>query len=518
MVEKLQNELGKSVKGKDEGASVLMLAGEDAFKLYDTYGFPLDVTKEILEEKGIRVDIDGFNAAMEIQRTTARAARGESNFTGADATVYDLIDPAETSEFVGYDSFNYQSKVTVMTSESEVVDTLTNGDRGTIFVAKTPFYATSGGQEADVGTIEGPEGRFIVEDTVNLSGGKIGHVGVVDTGIINLGDKVNLSVHPKKRLMTARNHTATHLLHKALKDILGAHVEQAGSHVNDKRLRFDFTHFSSLTPEELKNVENAVNEQITATLKVEAVEMSLEEARGKGAAALFGEKYGDEVRVVTMGDYAIELCGGTHVNNTVEVMAFKILSETGIAAGVRRIEGVTSVGLLEYYGKQEEQLVEISRLIKTKIENLPERIASIQAENKSLHQQLEALKKKEASKSLGDVMDQVVEIKGVKLLAQKLDNVDMNGLRELGDQLKDKLGDGVVVLASAYEGKVNLMVTATDGAIKSGAHAGNLIKAIAGKVGGGGGGRPNMAQAGGKNPAGIDEALTEAKTVLETQV
>ena len=503
---------------EDRETSPLVLAGIDAFRLYDTYGFPLDVTREILEERGIEVDVDGFNKAMEVQRTTAREARAVSNFSGADATVYDKIDPALTSVFVGHHSLNVDSEVTVMTSETALVETLREGEKGTIFVEETPFYATSGGQEADRGTLKGPEGTFIVEDTISLLGGKIGHVGFVEEGTIAVGEKVSLQVQSDKRLLTARNHTATHLLHKALKRALGSHVEQAGSHVNDKRLRFDFTHFSALTPEELQQVEENVNEEIAKALSVEAKVMSLEEAKSKGAVALFGEKYGDDVRVVTVGEDNIELCGGTHVNNTMEIMAFKALSEAGIAAGVRRIEAVTSAGLLKYYKNQEEHLAEIGQLMKTKIENLPERIGNLMNENKSLQQQLEAMKRKMAGESLGEALDQVVEVKGVKLLAQKLDDVEMNALRDLGDQLKDKLGEGVVVLASATDGKVNLMVTATPGAIEKGAHAGNLIKAIAGEVGGGGGGRPNMAQAGGKNPEGIHEALAKAKVALEGQL
>ena len=521
-----EEQFGKTI---DQGLTILdgmikdleeseVLSGEDAFKLYDTYGFPLDLTKEILEEKGISVDIDGFNNAMEAQRKQAREAREVSNFSGADATVYDLIDTSVTSKFVGYDYLSCDSDVTVLTSETELTEELSEGERGTVFVMETPFYATSGGQEADTGTIETEDGIFVVEDVIGLANGKIGHVGYVSKGKLKVGDKVKLCINAKKRLLTTRNHTATHLLHKALKEVVGTHVEQAGSSVNDTRLRFDFTHFSALTPEEIKKVETIVNDKVMEALEVNANNMSIDEAKKIGAQALFGEKYGDEVRVISVGDYSAELCGGNHVGSTIEIMAFKILSEGGIAAGVRRIEGVTSRGLLKYYEAQEKQLKEVATLLKSNIENLPDKISGLQKENKTLHQELDILKNKLAKESLGDVMDQVVEIKGVKLLAQKVDDVDMNGLRDLGDSLKDKLGDGVVVLASAYDGKVNLMVTATDEAIKQGAHAGNLIKAIAGKVGGGGGGRPNMAQAGGKNPAGIEEALCEAKVVLENQI
>lgn len=494
------------------------LNGEDAFRLYDTYGFPLDLTKEILEEKELGVDEEGFHACMEVQRKKARDAREVTNYMGADVTVYESIDPSVTSTFVGFDNLTYESDVTVLTTEEEIVDALSEGQKGTVFVKETPFYATSGGQEADTGYIRTAEGEFKVEDTVKLLGGKIGHIGVMTKGMIKDGDKVTLEVDAKKRALSARNHSATHLLQKALRTVLGTHVEQAGSSVNEDRLRFDFTHFSAMTPEELQKVENIVNEQISKGLDVIVKNMPIEEAKKTGAQALFGEKYGDIVRVVNMSGFSIEFCGGTHVKNTSEIMAFKIISETGVAAGVRRIEALTSDGLMKYYAQIEETLKNAAHLMKTTPDNLADKITHIMAENKSLHSEVESLKSKMAQEAAGDVMDQVTEIKGVKLLAARLDGIDMNGLRDLGDQFKAKLGDGVVVLASANDGKVSLMVTATDGAMKQGAHAGNLVKAIAGCVGGGGGGRPNMAQAGGKNPAGIPDALAKAAEVLESQI
>lgn len=503
---------------KMEAEQTTTLSGADAFKLYDTYGFPIDLTKEILEEKGMQVDEEGFHAAMEVQRQTARAARGETNYMGADVTVYESIDPSITSTFVGYENLTWKSPVTVLTSDTEVVEALSDGQRGTVFVEETPFYATSGGQEADTGMICTAEGEFKVEDTVKLLGGKIGHVGYVVKGMIKTGDQAELSVDTEKRALSARNHSATHLLQKALRTVLGTHVEQAGSNVNEDRLRFDFSHFSAMTAEELQKVEDMVNEQIAAGLSVKVENLPIEEARKTGAQALFGEKYGDVVRVVNMGDYSIEFCGGTHVKNTNEIMAFKILSESGVAAGVRRIEALTSKGLIRYYDNLEKKLNEAAKVLKATPDNLSEKIAHLMAENKTLHSEVESLKSKLAQDAMGDVMDQVQEIKGVKLLAAAVDGVDMNGLRDLGDQLKEKLGDGVVVLASGNDGKVSLMVTATDAAMKQGAHAGNLIKAIAGLVGGGGGGRPNMAQAGGKNPAGIQEALKKAAEVLAEQL
>ena len=504
--------------GKMEAEGAKTLGGEDAFRLYDTYGFPLDLTKEILEEKGMDADEEGFRECMEVQRKKARDAREVTNYMGADVTVYESIDPNVTSTFVGYDRLSHESEVTVLTTETEIVDALSDGEKGTIFVQETPFYATSGGQEADTGYIRTAEGEFRVEDTVKLLGGKIGHVGVMTKGMIKTGDKVSLEVDAKKRALSARNHSATHLLQRALRTVLGTHVEQAGSSVNEDRLRFDFTHFSAMTPEELKKVEDIVNEKIAAALPVIVKNMPIEEAKKTGAQALFGEKYGDIVRVVNMGDFSIEFCGGTHVQNTSEIAAFKILSETGVAAGVRRIEALTSEGLMRYYDELEEKLKNAAHLLKATPDNLADKITHLMSENKALHSEVESLKSRMAQDAVGDVLDQVKEVKGVKLLAAEVDGVDMNGLRDLGDQLKEKLGDGVVVLASANDGKVSLMATATDGAMKKGAHAGNLVKGIAGCVGGGGGGRPNMAQAGGKNPAGIKDALEKAAEVLEGQI
>ena len=501
-----------------KAAGTQTLSGADAFKLYDTYGFPLDLTKEILEEKGYGIDEDGFKACMEEQRTKARTAREVTNYMGADATVYDEIDAAVTSEFVGYDHLTDQSKVTVLTTDTDIVEALTDGQMGTIFVEKTPFYATMGGQEGDKGEITLGDAVFQVEDTIKLLGGKIGHVGRMTKGMIKTGDVVTLSVHAADRADTCKNHSATHLLQKALKTVLGSHVEQKGSLVTPDRLRFDFAHFQPMTAEEIAEVETLVNKEIRAALPVITDVMNIEEAKKSGAMALFDEKYSENVRVVSMGDFSKELCGGTHVANTSEILAFKILSESGIAAGVRRIEALTGDAVFAYYKEQEAQLANAAKLLKTKPEAVSEKIEHLYAEIKALQSENEALKSKAAKDALGDVMNQVQEINGVKLLAARVDDVDMNGLRDLGDQLKEKLGDGVVVLASVKDGKVSLMATATDEAQKKGAHAGNLIKAIAAIVGGGGGGRPGMAQAGGKNPAAVDDAIKEAAKVVESQI
>ncbi len=508
----------EGLQAQMEASGSTVLSGEEAFRLYDTYGFPVDLTREILEEKGFSIDEEGFEKAAKAQKERAKGTFGETNYMGADVTVYESIDPSVTSTFVGYDHLTYSSKITVLTTEDEVVDALSDGEKGTVFVDETPFYATSGGQEADNGVIRTEDGVFQVEDTIKLLGGKIGHVGHVVSGMLKVGDKVSLEVNEEKRALSARNHSATHLLQQALRQVLGTHVEQAGSSVNEYRLRFDFTHFSAMTKEELKKVENIVNQQIMNCLPVKAENMPIEEAKKTGAAALFGEKYGDIVRVVSMGDFSKEFCGGTHVDNTGVITAFKIISETGVAAGVRRIEALTSKGLLRYYDELEEKLERSAKLLKTTPDKVEERLSHMISENKELHSQVESLKSQLAKESMGDVTDQVTEVKGMKFLAAKAPGADMNGLRDLGDQLKEKLGEGVVLLASDAGGKVNLMATATDGAVKAGAHAGNLIKAIASCVGGGGGGRPNMAQAGGKNPAGIDEALEKAKEVLENQL
>ena len=495
-----------------------ILDGAQAFKLYDTYGFPLDLTQEILEEEGLTLDEEGFKAAMANQRETARKGRKETNYMGADATVYDAIDPAITSVFVGYDSLVHESEVTVLATESELVQALSDGQNGSIIVQETPFYATMGGQNADVGVIEGPEGSFEVKDTVKLSGGKVAHVGVITSGLIKAGDRVTLKVEEENRKKTCKNHSATHLLHKALREVLGTHVEQAGSLVDGNRLRFDFSHFSAMTREELDRVETMVNEKIEANLEVVTREMSIKDARKEGAMALFGEKYAETVRVLSMGDFSIELCGGTHVKNTGVIGGFKIISEGGVAAGVRRIEALTGKGVTEYYKKTEGRLEQVARLLKTNPAGVADKIENLLAELKVLQSENESMKSKLAKDALGDVMDQVKEVKGVKLLATAVKGVDMNGLRELGDQMKEKLQEGVIVLASDSEGKVNLMAMATDGAMKKGAHAGNLIKGIAALVGGGGGGRPNMAQAGGKNPEGIAAALEETVKVLKAQL
>ena len=527
----LAQEEEKFNKTIDQGLSILAgmeadmekagkkeLDGKDAFILYDTYGFPLDLKKEILDEKVYSIDESGFKAAMEEQRKKARSARATTNYMGKDATVYDEIDVSVTTEFVGYDRLSHESKITVLTTEKEITEALSDGDKGTVLVEQTPFYATMGGQEGDTGVIRTTEGEFRVESTIKLMGGKVGHVGYMTKGMLKAGDTAVLEVNAAGRNATCKNHSATHLLQKALKTVLGSHVEQKGSLVTPNRLRFDFAHFAPMTQEEIAKAEELVNREIQASLPVVTEIMNVEDAKKSGAMALFGEKYEDEVRVVSMGDFSRELCGGTHVANTGTITVFKIVSESGIAAGVRRIEALTGDGVFVYYKEAEQKLAQAAALLKTTPNELADKISHLQAELKAAQSENESLKSKLAQDALGDVMNQVQEVKGVKLLAASLEDVDMNGLRDLGDQLKEKLGEGVVVLASAKGGKVSLLAMATDAAQKAGAHAGNLIKGMAAIVGGGGGGRPNMAQAGGKNPEKIGEALEAAAEILMGQI
>ncbi len=494
------------------------LSGADVFKLYDTFGFPVDLTKEILEEKGLGYDEAGFTACMEEQRVKARTARKTTNYMGADATVYDDIDPAVTTEFVGYDTDHCTSEITVLTTAEAIVEAVAEGDEATLFVKETPFYATMGGQQGDTGVITTKDAEFVVKDTIKLTGGKYGHVGVVTKGMFKTGDSVDLQIDAEGRADTCKNHSATHLLQKALKLVLGNHVEQKGSLVTPNRLRFDFSHFSPMTEEELSKVEKLVNEQIMAALPVKIQEMPIEEAKKTGAMALFGEKYGDVVRVVSMSDFSIELCGGTHVKNTGVISAFKIISETGIASGVRRIEALTGDGVFAYYRDIENRLKEAAGLLKASPEQLVDKITHTLSQLKELSSENESLKAKLANEALGDVSSDMQEVNGFHVIATDVEGVDMNGLRDLGDQLKEKVSEGIVVIASANGGKVNLIAMATEGAVKQGAHAGNLIKEIAPLVGGGGGGRPNMAQAGGKNPAGIKDAIAKAKEVAAAQL
>lgn len=492
------------------------LTGENAFKLYDTYGFPIDLTIEILEEKGLKVDTDGFNECMTKQKETARKARKTTNYMGADATVYDELDPSLFTQFIGYDQLIGNGRITAITNENEIVQALAEGDRGTIITDSTPFYATKGGQLADKGVIEDQSARFVVEDVILLKGEKVGHVGYMEYGMLEVKDLVSMKVDRANREATSKNHSCTHLLQKALREVLGSHVEQAGSLVSSDRLRFDFTHFKSVSSEELKQVEKKVNEEIRKASPVVTEVMSIEDAKKTGAMALFGEKYGDSVRVVTMGD-SKEFCGGTHVKNTSDIMAFKIVSESGIAAGVRRIEALTSDNLIRYYDNLESEMFEAARMVKSTPADLLHKLQSMMDEIKSLKTEVEKTKAQYAQHVMKKMNDDITEINGIKFITKQMDNIGMDELRNYGDMLKDKTEGGVVVLAGVNDGKVNIMVTCGQAALDKGAHAGNIIKAIAVCVGGGGGGRPNMAQAGGKNPEGINDAFAKAAEIVKEQ-
>lgn len=509
----------RKILDKTSAAGKKEIEGKDAFFLYDTFGFPVELTVELADEEGFTVDEEGFKASMEEQKQKARENQNFSANLSTGAGLFDNLDDSVVTEFLGYEKLECDGTVAVIAGADALVSELTEGQQGTIITDKTTFYGTMGGQVGDIGEILGSNGaKFEVTEAVKVAGGRTAHVGKVVSGSFKVSDKVSLSVDAENRAKTCRNHSATHLLQKALQMVLGDGVEQAGSYQDPDKTRFDFSYHQAMTADEIKKVEDIVNSKILEALPVVTEEMSIEDAKKTGAMALFGEKYGETVRVVNMGDFSIELCGGTHVANTSHIGLFKILSESGVAAGVRRIEALTGDNARAYYKNVEANLGEAAKTLKTTPADLVDHIKKLQDELKALRSENESLKSKEAQAALGDVMDQVLEIKGVKLLATSVKGVDMNGLRDLGDQLKTKLGEGVVVLISEADGKVNLVTMATDGAMAKGAHAGNLVKAIAPKVGGGGGGRPNMAQAGGKNPAGIQDALAEAKTVLLSQI
>ena len=512
--EKEFNKILNNVKA----ASKNRIEGKDAFYLYDTFGFPIELTVELANENGMSVDEEGFKASMEEQKQLARDNMSFSQkLSDKDSKVYDEIDASIVSEFIGYDTLSADDKILAIVSGSELKNEIAGGDEAVIITGKTPFYATMGGQLGDIGTIRTKNGSFNVTEAVKLPSDRIGHVGKVTEGTIACGDDCSLSVCSDNRAKTCRNHSATHLLQSALQEVLSDSVHQAGSSQDSLRTRFDFSYGQAMSKEEIEKVEKLVNEKIQEGLDVSTEVLSIEDAKKTGAKALFGEKYGDTVRVVSMGEFSKEFCGGTHVKNTADIKAFKILSESGIAAGTRRIEAITGDNVLSYYAEVEKTLNEAAKAAKCSTADLTDKITKMLAEIKALNSEIESLKSKAAKESLGNVENDIKEVNGVKVIATKVSGVDMNGLRDLGDQLKTKIESGVVVIASETDGKVNLIAMVTDDAIKKGAHAGNLIKEISGLVGGGGGGRPNMAQAGGKNPAGIDECLVKAVSVIESQ-
>lgn len=499
-----------------EKTGVNRLPGKVAFRLYDTFGFPLELTQEILAERGMAVDISEFNAAMEEQRERARAAWLEiaplDSFGGGRA--YD----GKKTEFQGYVSLSTKSQVVgIIADESEVAEA-SEGKKIQVLLDVTPFYPEGGGQVGDAGVIDGPSGRLIVEDT-KKAGDVIVHYGYVARGVLRKGDVVLAQVDERRRKAAARNHTATHLLHAALRSVLGDHAQQTGSYVSPERLRFDFSHFAPLSEEEIEKVEALVNEKILDNLLVRTYETDLESAKAEGAIALFGEKYGDTVRVVEIGDFSKELCGGTHVHRTSEIGFFKIISESGIGTGTRRIEALTGEELLAYWKKQDKLIAELTGLLKVDRENICARVQQMQDQLRDYEREVERLRGKIMLSQVDSLLDSVVEVKGIKVLAVQVDMPDMESLRSLGDLLRDRLGSGVILLGSTLQGKAGLVGFVTPDLVKSsGLHAGQIVREISRVIEGGGGGKPEMAQAGGKNPSRLKEALLKGIELVRQQL
>ena len=499
-------------KLKAEGKTVL--DGATAFKLNDTFGFPWELTAEILEEQGLTMDKEGFDAALEVQRQMARDARNDKagrpvvyETKGVDVAALKVDEAATVGAIVQM----YPAH------DAQAITSAEDGTEVAVICDVTPFHAEGGGQLGDIGTITAPTGVIEVNVTKKLPDGAVIMIGSVTEGTVSVGDAVTFSVEMSRKNDIARNHTATHLLHAALKQVLGAHVNQAGSYVGPDRLRFDFSHFSQVTEEELKEVEAIVNEQILASKAVEIEELPIEEAKKKGAMALFGEKYGDIVRVVTVPGFSMEFCGGSHVENTAKIGMFKIVSEGSSGAGVRRIEAVTGHGAVAHVNETEEMVKGLAASLKCRVADVPTRLEALQAELKAAQKKAEELAGEIAKAQVSDVADKVQDVKGVAILAQKVNADSMDALRNLGDQMRDKIG-GVVVLAAEIGGKVSILTMATKDAVAKGVHAGNVVKEVAKMCGGGGGGRPDMAQAGAKDASKVDEALAAAYGIIEGQI
>ncbi len=503
---------------KNNGETIL--SGENAFKLYDTYGFPIDLTKEILEEEHLSIDEEAFNEEMNKQRERARSARGNMDGESWKEDPLSKLDSSVASTFEGYNELENSGIIKAIVKDNEIVESAVAGDKVVVVLDQTTFYPEGGGQAGDSGLLVNKNEDIIVEviDTKKGANNTIKHIGLVKSGIINNGEQLNTIVNKEIRMASARNHSATHILHKVLKEVLGEHVNQAGSLVTSDRLRFDVTHFEAITKEELKVIEEKVNDIILESLNITCENMSISDAKNKGAMALFGEKYGDEVRVVSMGDYSIELCGGTHLTNTSQIGMFKILSEGGVAAGVRRIEAITGRAVYNYLKEKEDVISNVCSNLKTKEESLAQKVISLIEENKSLSKELHEMKTKMSLQAIDSVLDSKVDVNGVNLVTTKFEGMDMNTLKEVADKLRDKLVSGVVVLANIADEKLNLVATATKDAVDKGVHCGNIVKAIAQVAGGKGGGRPNMAQAGAPNISKVDEALNHASEVLKSQV
>ncbi|WP_026676398.1 alanine--tRNA ligase [Fictibacillus gelatini] len=504
----------EEVIAKEKKKASTVISGEDAFKLYDTFGFPFELTEEYAEEHGMTVDREGFETEMEAQRERARKARQDIDSMQVQGGV--LSEIKVESEFVGYDQEKSSSVILELLQNGERVEALGEGDEGQIILDVTPFYAESGGQIADQGTITGEGLELFVKDVQKAPNGQNLHTIVVKKGIVQPDMKVRAHVNEEKRASIVKNHTATHLLHQALKDVLGKHVNQAGSLVAPDRLRFDFSHFGSISPEELEQIEEIVNKKIWRNIAVTKMYKPLDEAKAMGAMALFGEKYGKIVRVVQIGDYSLELCGGCHVNNTAEIGLFKIVAETGIGAGTRRIEAVTGEHAYRLLKEQVNLLKDVSQLLKTNMKEVPSRVEALQGQLRDLQREKESLAAKLGSMEAGNLLNEKQEINGVSVLVKKVNAADMNSLRSIVDDLKNKLESGIIVLGSVNNEKVNIVAGVTKDLIAKGYHAGNLVKEVASRCGGGGGGRPDMAQAGGKNPEKLEEALQSAINLIKT--
>lgn len=498
---------------KEEKSKVL--SGENAFKLYDTYGFPLELTEEILKEEHMTLDLEGFKEAMNLQKKRAREARGKNTYMGGEESIVNKISSEISTEFTGYSILECSGKVKAIICNDEFVNSVNEGE-AIVVSDLTPFYAEMGGQIGDTGLILGKNFKGEVVDCKKNISGKIMHIIKVIEGVLGLEDEIILKVNSERRNSICKNHSATHMLQEALKEVLGDHVHQSGSYVDEERLRFDFTHFSQLTLEELKKVELLVNEKIMEAYNVNTDVMSINEAKECGAIALFDDKYKDEVRVVSIGNFSKELCGGTHVRNSGQIGLFRILSESGVAAGIRRIEAVTGINAIKDIEEKNEIIKEASKALKCNEKDVVAKINSNLYDIREKDKEIEGLKAKLIKGAEDDIVKEAKEIKGIKYVTYALDNVDANGLRDLGDKVKNKLGEGVILLATTKDGKVNFVAMATKEAVSKGAHAGKIIKEVATIAGGGGGGRPDMAQAGGKLPEKVKEALEKVPCILET--
>lgn len=508
------NEFISEVKEK----KLAVLPGEMVFKLHDTYGFPLDLTREIAEENGLGIDEEGFKREMDAQKKKARDAHNSRDNSAWADSVFDKLDKSLKTAFSGYTETAVDAKILYIVKDGEIDETAQEGEVVTVILDTTPFYAESGGQVGDTGRIAAQNGVVKVENCTKTADGKFLHTGVVESGLIEVGSQVKAMIDAGRRMAVSRNHTTTHLLHKALRAVLGDHVHQAGSLVEPDKLRFDFSHFSAVTPEELKRVEEITNQAILQSMEVDVKEMPVEEAKKLGAMALFGEKYGNTVRVVKVEDFSIEFCGGTHLKNTAQAGLVKILGESGVAAGVRRLEALTGEAAIKYYAEKENLLNEVSQALKAAPQDSLKKVESLSQELKNAEKEIEQLRNKLVSGETEEVLSKAVEVKGIKVVTARFDTLDIDGLRNTGDMLKNRIGSGVVVLASNYADKVSFIVTASKDVMAKGIHSGNIIKEVAKLAGGGGGGRPDMAQAGGRDASKINEALKAAIPVIEAQI